>query len=596
LYMHNPRGCNDRLNEANEDRNNGNRLFDSQNNAKGGYCYGPAMTFYEGSQLSIEWTNQHGCGANPKMMCDLVIQYMCGDQSDPPTTRIRDGTTTDTITNTPTGPTATDNNGNLLYGMHESYQSYQDCRTRNRNMGLFIADRASVGNLNAGEASSIFTRQNNNGDQHGYECPEERDYYPYWHPTQWKDVAILAATTDWCDFYQSNSQNVQAKYWCQAKGTQNQATWNNQADCLSNGGIWTSTPSWGMSAPDCLLSPTSRENHLGNGAEGAFTNSYNWTLPTSHEEPCISSTTCNCVLRMRYNISSGELSNNPGSGFTDWTSNGKASPVKNNDYPQQDGVNFSLAMDTTQFGRTFQDRSYVFHLQPRPSGVSSANRIFNLNVRGKRGNIVETYPATEYDFVPQYLHTRVGDYVHFQWTGCDTNPAGNAGEGTDQTDRSNMVQISAPDHHYPATDSWISSHKALFESSDLRTRMAMLDQTNCLTYAQLSAKNNANENNIETDVQNCMKLNAASPYFDGGLVKMNTSSTVGYFYMNSRNNNFTNRDQKGILYIDPLLPVWAIVIVSIGAFLFVSAGVIAGLMVYAKSHPHSSVANIFTKL
>jgi hypothetical protein len=37
LYMHNPRGSNDRLNEANTARNNGNRLFDSQNNAQGGY-------------------------------------------------------------------------------------------------------------------------------------------------------------------------------------------------------------------------------------------------------------------------------------------------------------------------------------------------------------------------------------------------------------------------------------------------------------------------------------------------------------------------------------------------------------------------------
>jgi len=38
VYMHNPRGSNDRNCERNENRNNGNRLFDSQNNAKGGYA------------------------------------------------------------------------------------------------------------------------------------------------------------------------------------------------------------------------------------------------------------------------------------------------------------------------------------------------------------------------------------------------------------------------------------------------------------------------------------------------------------------------------------------------------------------------------
>src|SRR5689334_12133493 len=80
-YLQNPRGSNDRLNEANTDRNNGDRLFDSQNNAKGGYCYGPAMSYYEGSQLTIEWTAQHGCG-NPKMECNIVLQYMCGNSDE----------------------------------------------------------------------------------------------------------------------------------------------------------------------------------------------------------------------------------------------------------------------------------------------------------------------------------------------------------------------------------------------------------------------------------------------------------------------------------------------------------------------------------
>jgi len=215
-------------------------------------------------------------------------------------------------------------------------------------------------------------------------------------------------------------------------------------------------------------------------------------------------------------------------------------------------------------------------------------------VRGKRGNIVQAYPATEYDYVPQILNARVGDYIHFQWTGCDTNPAGNAGEGTDQTDRSNVVQIEDMAASHPASDEWISKHTPMFQSKELRLRMAMLGQTDCLSYEELLAKNNNNENAVEQDVQNCMKLNAASQYYDAGLIKFNL--TGDFHFMSTRNHNFSNRDQKGQLNIVPLLPTWAIAVVSVGAALFVGSAGVAGLMLYAKSHPHSGVANLFTKI
>lgn len=598
FYLHNPRGSNDRLDEANTNRNNANRLFDSQNNAKGGYCIGPQMTYYEGSMLSIEWTNQHGCGSNPKLVCQIVIQYMCGTTDDDPLKLIRDGTTTNTI--------PTDQADDLQFGMHESLQNYLNCNTRERNMGLYIADRKTEGGLNTNRRTAIYTRQNNNGNRHGLECAEERDYYPYWHPSEWKDVAILTSKKKFCDFYQSNSQNVKSKSYCGDKenlGVHQQP--NNAKDCDDAGLDWIEQDSWGLEAPECLEVPWSRENQLGNGANG-YANMYNWTLPRG--EPCVKTGNCICVLRARYNISSEEPDhpdmNRPDTGFIDYTNNDKGSvqfqdPTVevggDNDTEGADGApnQLEIASDTTQFGRTFQDRSHTWVLKKRPKGINKNARIYNLNVKGKRGNIVQTYPSTEYDFIPQYLYIRVGDYIHFQWTGCDNNPAGNAGEGTAGTDRSNMVQMINAHASLPATDAWLRANKkkVLFQDPKLRLRFAMLDQPNCKPYAQVLA---ANGGNADAATDNCAKLNAADRYFDGGAIQMNLTGT--FYYMSTRNHNFSNRDQKGVIYVKPLLPPWAIGLVVTGAIICFAAGIIAVAMLYARQYPHSNIANIFSKM
>lgn len=121
---------------------------------------------------------------------------------------LRDGTTTNTIPEQPSNCANNDCNRDIRFGMHEDYDYYMNCKYRYRNFGLFTADQ----NLNGRTAR--FTRQNPNGNRRGYECPEERDHYPYWQPTPWVDLAVLTNDPTRCSFYQAESENVKGRYYC----------------------------------------------------------------------------------------------------------------------------------------------------------------------------------------------------------------------------------------------------------------------------------------------------------------------------------------------------------------------------------------------
>ena len=57
-------------------------------------------------------------------------------------------------------------------------------------VGLFTADQNLRG------TTAIYTRQDRRGTKYGYECPEERDYWPYIGP--WADIAILTSNVSMC--------------------------------------------------------------------------------------------------------------------------------------------------------------------------------------------------------------------------------------------------------------------------------------------------------------------------------------------------------------------------------------------------------------
>jgi hypothetical protein len=558
IYLHNPRGSNNRNCEKNVDRNNANRLFDSQNNNKGGYpcpraiypIETPRMYYYQGSILPITWTMQHSCGGENNY-CNVVIQYMC--EQDAP--GLRDGapsSNTDPATNTPQPNTVNDTN----VGQHETIDYFNKCQTRYRQGGLYIGDRATQ---NPGQfqthSPATHTRQNPNGDRYGWECPEERDYYPYWHPTPWRDIVVFTNNMTRCKMYQSESQNVKGKGECYSADGSTYLPYNNYDDCVNvHFGKWVVSGAWNISAPECRSTSeiATHDDNLGYGKNGQPI-VYNWVLPSNIESN-------SCVLRVRYNVSTFDIDFN-----LDYRSNGVRSPIK------QDPVDnygyaapLSLAVNTDQFGRTFQDRSYVFSIRKRPGNIPKSSKIYNIGVMGKRGNIVDVYPAIEYHFSPQYLEINSEDYVHFQWTGSDynNNRSPNDGEGGPRdpvdnglrADRSNVVQLDYPGLSVPRlaqfNTMFIDPHTGKPDMA-LINKMAFIGQdivsTNsnmsCLNKTRLLDAQNAGDTEIEFNSRNCAKLNAAmTPYFDAGLIRFYASGTFHYY--STRNNNFSNRSQK----------------------------------------------------
>jgi len=237
-----------------------------------------------------------------------------------------------------------------------------------------------------------------------------------------------------------------------------------------------------------------------------------------------------------------------------------------------------LAINTAQTGRVFQDRSHVFTVMGESAATTAArnngnsnNRIaqllaqednlLNVNVRGKRGNIVQTFPAVEYDFEPNDITMEVDQCLHFQWTGSNThnngNPAGDgqagdAGEGRGGSDRSNIVELggktglrgSYPQPYDTATDTFLDNADCKFPLSDtiLDPQDAKVILASGGYYSQEQSGNDKDHAVNQRDDLDPL-LNNVSASFRQGLICCPKTSGE-WFLVSTRNNNFSNRAQK----------------------------------------------------
>ena len=211
--------------------------------------------------------------------------------------------------------------------------------------------------------------------------------------------------------------------------------------------------------------------------------------------------------------------------------------------------------------------------------------IINLNIRGRRGNIVEVYPSVEYDFVPNVVNAKRNDYLHIQWTGSDANQNGNSGNGRDGTDRNNLVIASSQGVHYPSNMAPLTGPAPTAFTNDysILAKLAYLNQN-----ASYCDPNTADANSVT----NCKKLNSASGYQNFGLVKMENIGT--WNIMSTRNNAFSNREQKGTInVVEDTAVIVVATTISVASLAVLGAGIFA-VKKYGDKHPGSKAALLTT--
>jgi len=388
-----------------------------------------------------------------------------------------------------------------------------------------------------------------------------------------------------------------------------------------HGGKWLAHK-FDMDQPPCIKADWSQVNNLGNvdaTADGGLPQNIDWTMPTVDQ---MAKTGCwiykadtgqeyvRFQTRLRYNMTTMDYAPYT----TDYKCNNDKNARVQSPVNQNPTVNVGvemqglrLALNTAQTGRTFQDRSHVMRLMRRPQGGTTTTTpnaavnngfsaqalgsnagnaqanagnipmtpvIHNLNVQGKRGNIVQTFPAVEYDFWPKKLDVKTGECIAFQWTGSNThnngNPAGDgqagdAGEGRGGSDRSNIMQLLSKDSTYPVPlDKNVIPD--FFENSDCYETYTGNAMSSGATAGSTAAQNLAAK-----DCQVYLMSAGFYPKYsdvgavpDGGdeldvLLNNTPASMKGvtvcpkvageYIFTCTRNNNFSNRDQKLVITV-----------------------------------------------
>ena len=83
------------------------------------------------------------------------------------------------------------------------------------NCLIYVAGLFTAEDQKPRKDQAIYTRQNAAGTRRGLEVPEERDYYPYWGPTPWKDIAIMVSDIETYDLMKKYVNSSEYGFKCE---------------------------------------------------------------------------------------------------------------------------------------------------------------------------------------------------------------------------------------------------------------------------------------------------------------------------------------------------------------------------------------------
>lgn len=484
----------------------------------------------------------------------------------------------------------------------------------------------------------------------GFECKFERENHPVSHfgeTSMWNDLAIYTDSKD-CSF-ENFVVSECIETWPNGK-IKHKSVHKKQEDCESNSGRWipfhrfidiaedidnerdctklsteTKTFVWGRpmdfvalsrdQLPDekCLLQPPVRacikdlntRNNIFSHADGTTDfPTFNWKIPQFYSQK-----SKNCVIRVRHFQTAkidtiDDLPTTSAASFIDLSSenfgakiylakfSSSVNKISNNLTLENRRTLRSMQKDKRLAPRVvFQDRSHIFKLRPRPENQKlQETDIHVISVRGKRGNIVQTFPAVEYDYVPTVLNIKNGQAVQFVWTGSNhhdnKNSQGNdgqtnaAGNGQGDTDRNNVMQIFAEKNsrnpyqiggksNFPVpfengtlfgvkaknqylwappgfyadpknSDNGCAIQGESISNPEFTNKQAFIGHA---TSGYMWCGTGENCGNNQGNLKTVLQLNTCPPNFVGPVFIPEDNRTFNF--ASTRNNDFSNRSQKG---------------------------------------------------